>query len=43
VPPRETRQDSRPWQDEPLVWWVLGVLVGLLALEWLWRKRLDLP
>src|SRR5262249_18521124 len=38
VAPRELRQDSKPWQDEPLVWWSLGVLVGLLTLEWLWRK-----
>jgi hypothetical protein len=43
VQPREIRQDSRPWQDEPLVWWTLGVLVGLLTLEWACRKRLDLP
>jgi hypothetical protein len=41
--PREIRQDSKPWQDEPLVWWMLGIFVSLLALEWLWRKRLDLP
>jgi hypothetical protein len=43
VQPREVRQDSKPWQDEPLVWWALGVFVSLLALEWLWRKGLDLP
>jgi hypothetical protein len=43
VQPREVRQDSRPWRDEPLVWWALGIFVSLLALEWLWRKALDLP
>jgi hypothetical protein len=39
----QERQDMRAWQDAPLVWWTLGVLVGLLAVEWVWRKRLDLP
>lgn len=43
VQPRESRQDSKPWQDEPMVWWLLGALIGLLTLEWLWRKGLDLP
>ena len=43
VQPRESRHDSKPWQDEPMVWWLLGALVGLLTLEWLWRKGLDLP
>jgi hypothetical protein len=43
VQPREVRQDSKPWRDEPLVWWALGIFVSLLALEWLWRKGLDLP
>jgi hypothetical protein len=41
--PRQERHDTKPWQDEPLVWWVLGVLAGLLCVEWAWRKRLDLP
>ena len=36
-------RETRPWQDEPLVWWMLGVLLGLLTLEWGWRKWLDLP
>jgi hypothetical protein len=36
------RQDSKPWQDEPMVWWMLGLLLGLLTLEWGWRKWLDL-
>lgn len=39
----ESRDESKPWQDEPLVWWMLGVLLGLLTLEWGWRKWLDLP
>ena len=41
--PRQERHDTKPWQDEPLVWWVLGILAGLLCVEWAWRKRLDLP
>jgi hypothetical protein len=40
---RELREESRPWQDEPLVWWLLGGLLTLLTLEWSWRKWLDLP
>jgi hypothetical protein len=43
VQPKETRQDSRPWRDEPGVWWLLALLIGLLTLEWSWRKWLDLP
>jgi hypothetical protein len=39
----EYRDESRPWQDAPMVWWMLGVLLGLLTLEWGWRKWLDLP
>ena len=39
----EYRDESKPWQDEPMVWWLLGVLLGLLTLEWAWRKWLDLP
>jgi hypothetical protein len=37
------REEGKPWHDEPLVWWVLGVLLALLTLEWSWRKWLDLP
>ncbi len=40
---RELREESRPWQDAPLVWWSLGGLIALLTLEWGWRKWLDLP
>lgn len=38
----EERTVSKPWQDEPMVWWLLGVLLGLLTIEWAWRKFLDL-
>jgi hypothetical protein len=40
---RDERRERRPWQDVPMVWWVLGLLLGLLTLEWGWRKWLDLP
>ena len=33
---------SVPWEGEH-VWWLLGTLLGLLTLEWLWRRWLDLP
>jgi hypothetical protein len=39
---KEERTESRPWQDEPMVWWVLGILLGLLCVEWTWRKIVDL-
>lgn len=39
----ESRSEIRPWRDAPAVWILLGLLLGLLALEWAWRKRLDLP
>ena len=39
----EHRDESKPWQDEPMVWWFLGLLLGLLSVEWIWRKCLDLP
>jgi hypothetical protein len=40
---KEYRDESKPWQDTPMVWWMLGILLGLLTLEWGWRKWLDLP
>ena len=40
---RDEGSERRPWQDAPMVWWMLGVLLGLLTLEWGWRKWLDLP
>ena len=33
VRPRESREDVKPWQDEPLVWWLLGILTGLLTID----------
>jgi hypothetical protein len=40
---REHRDEQRPWQDEPLVWGVLGLFLGLLTLEWVGRKVAGLP
>ena len=40
---KETRRDERLWQDEPLVWWVLGTLLTLLTAEWVLRKFAGLP
>lgn len=39
----ERRDEYRPWQDAPYVWWLLGVLLTLLTAEWIWRKALELP
>ena len=40
---KEHRDESKPWQDEPMVWWLLGTLLALLSGEWVWRKCLELP
>lgn len=40
---RERRTEWRPWRDPPYVWWTLGVLLGLLTLEWVVRKSVGLP
>jgi hypothetical protein len=40
---KETRREDRVWQDEPMVWWVLGVLLSVLTLEWILRKLAGLP
>lgn len=40
---KELRTENKPWQHPPMVWWMLGLLLGLLTLEWGWRKWLDLP
>jgi hypothetical protein len=40
---REQRDEQRLWQDAPLVWWVLGLFVVLLTLEWAGRKLAGLP
>jgi hypothetical protein len=43
VETRQVRHEQALWQDAPLVWVVLGLLVGLLTLEWVGRKRAGLP
>ncbi len=44
---RVTKQDLpeplRPSRDEPAVWWLLGVILSLLSLEWVSRKLAGLP
>lgn len=40
---KERRREERLWRDEPLVWWVLSVLLALLTLEWVARKLAGLP
>jgi hypothetical protein len=39
----EQRDEQRLWQDMPLVWCVLGLLLALLTLEWAGRKLAGLP
>jgi len=39
---RELRDEQRLWQDAPLVWWLLAILLGFLTVEWLWRKAAGL-
>ncbi len=31
------------WQDPPLVWWMFGVFLALLTVEWVGRKLAGLP
>ncbi len=40
---KEYRDEARPWQDAPMVWWLFGILLGLLTVEWIWRKLVELP
>jgi hypothetical protein len=40
---RTLRDEQKLWQDQPLVWYVLGAFVGLLTLEWVGRKLAGLP
>jgi hypothetical protein len=40
---RQPRQDMKLWQDEPLVWVTLGILLTLLTVEWVSRKLAGLP
>jgi hypothetical protein len=42
-PVERTEAGDEPKALAGLVWWMLGVLLGLLTLEWGWRKWLDLP
>jgi hypothetical protein len=37
------REEQRLWQDRPLAWWVLGLFLALLTLEWGGRKLAGLP
>lgn len=39
----ESRFEWKLWQDAPMVWWVLGILLTLLTLEWTVRKLCGLP
>ena len=39
---RQQRQEQALWVDPPLVWVMLGLLVGLLTLEWIGRKWVGL-
>ena len=38
----EDRKERRPWEDREMVWWMLGVLLGLLTTEWVCRRWLEL-
>lgn len=40
---KDTRHEQRIWQDAPMVWWMLGVLLSLLTVEWIIRKIAGLP
>ncbi len=40
---RERRDEQKLWQDAPLVWATLGVILLLLTLEWVGRKLAGLP
>ena len=43
VQTRERRDEQKVWEDMPLVWYVLGVILTLLTLEWVSRKLAGLP
>jgi hypothetical protein len=40
---KEEPEEQRLWQDEPLVWWTFGLLIGLLTAEWIGRKWAGFP
>lgn len=39
----EQSEERRPWQDEPLTWYLLAALLTLLTVEWTIRKLAALP
>ncbi len=43
VKQKKEHTEQRLWQDSPLVWWTLGVLLCLLSAEWIGRKWAGLP
>ncbi len=43
VETRERRDEQKLWQDAPLVWVTLGVVLLLLSVEWVGRKLAGLP
>jgi len=38
----EHKAEQYPWKDEPMVWWMLTILITLLTMEWAWRRWLEL-
>lgn len=40
---KERSDEERIWQDAPLVWWTLALLLTLLSAEWIIRKWAGLP
>jgi hypothetical protein len=43
VETRERLDELKLWQDAPLVWVTLGVVLLLLTVEWVSRKLAGLP
>ena len=39
VPTRASVVRKSPWWDQ---WWILGTILGLMSIEWFWRRRLGL-
>lgn len=39
----EQRLERKFWQDDPFVWWLLSIFLGLFSVEWLVRKWAGLP
>ena len=40
---KDERRETRLGRDSPYVWWLMGVLLGLLTVEWILRKVAGLP